>query len=300
METPVLTSTAAAIGQAVPGGKKNKMMMKKMPWEYIALAALGSATIITGTILAVQWKHAKVGRKVENDVIKFLKQYGASVNGKKISGGPINTPVSVEDAVTGTVSSMIGDIHARVEHSKKQKALAAQGAQAAQAQVVPEMVIPRVGGSSASAGGLIPQPMAPLPASGPSGSAGGQRPMNPAQGQIQMQQQTQQPSGPHSRSARSGGMQVSGGISAPAGSLQPENTGARGSQPEFPEAPISGRTGTIVKHDVDGNGSPQMIGTMTRDSDQYGGDGDGDGDYSYAPPTPPGMHMPPGGSIPQD
>jgi len=257
---------ASSIGDILPVGGKGKK--KNVPWEYIALAALGGATIVTGTMLAVQWKHASVGRKVENDVVSFLKHYGATINGKKISGGPINVPVTVEEAVTGTVNSMIKDVHARVAAKKAHQQ--AQGQAPAQPQGAPDAIMPIIGGAPGAPGGLVPQMMAPAP-----------------------------PAGPQPRSPKMTGMQVTGGASgmtAPAGSLQPESTGVRGAQPEFPEAPISGKTGRPATHHAE---EPHAIGTMTRDSESFTADGV-DQDYSYAAPTPPGMHMPPGGRPPMD
>jgi hypothetical protein len=92
---------------------------KSIPWTYIALAVLGGCTLATGALLMTQWKHARLGRKVERDVLTFLKHYGSSVKGKVVSGGLLNVPLGVEDAITGTVNTMIKDVHTRVMAIKK-------------------------------------------------------------------------------------------------------------------------------------------------------------------------------------
>jgi hypothetical protein len=120
---------AASAAATAAGGVADASKAKKVPWEYVALAVLGGATVITGTFLAVQWKHAAVGRKVQKGVVDFLTHYGASVHGKTISGGPLNAPVTVDEAVVGTVNTMIKDVHGRVAQSKRRAAPANAQAQ---------------------------------------------------------------------------------------------------------------------------------------------------------------------------
>jgi hypothetical protein len=107
---PTLTTDTGASG-------KNKW---KFTWEHGVMLVLGGAALVSGGMLAVQWKHAKVGRKVSSNVVTFLQKYGATLSGDIISGGPVVTQMPVDEAVVGTIEKILSDINNRVEAKKRQ------------------------------------------------------------------------------------------------------------------------------------------------------------------------------------
>jgi hypothetical protein len=128
MEVEAAIPTVPAVtGKPAVAGKKGGVN-----WELIALAAAGSIAVVTGGMLVVQWKHAALGRRISNDVVDFLKLHGAVVAGKNISGGPVTVPMTIDQAVVGTIDTIIKDINVRA----MSKAQAPGGADPKRAQAV--------------------------------------------------------------------------------------------------------------------------------------------------------------------
>jgi hypothetical protein len=67
-------------------------------------------------MLAMQWKHAKLGRKIQTDVLDFLKLHGSVITDRHISGGFITAPaMDINEAVVATVETIIRDLNAEVK-----------------------------------------------------------------------------------------------------------------------------------------------------------------------------------------
>lgn len=138
MEAAVPAAATAVVTPGAPVANKSKFK-----WEHGAMIALGGAALITGGMLLMQWKHATMGRKISKDLVAFLKMHGAQVDGDQISGGPITVPMSVDEAVIGTVDTIIRDVNGRTGPKRPQQkggakvpdvVAAAEAAAAAQAQ----------------------------------------------------------------------------------------------------------------------------------------------------------------------
>jgi hypothetical protein len=212
-----VSGTAPAVGTCNGTGFKFR-------WEHVAIAVLGGAALVSTGMLYTQWKHASLGRRVSGDVVDFLKTHGATVNGKKIVGGPVSVPMDVDEAVVSTVDTILKDISRRATRPPR---AGQQQQQAAQDQVLPP-----------SGGGGMPTP-----------SSGG-RP-SPKQSP----------------------------------SMVPQQGGAQG-PPQFPDPPISGKTGMPVSREA-------MLESGSVSQGGYPSESGGrEEDFSYAPPMPPGMVPP--------
>lgn len=256
MEALSAASPLALTG-ALPGKGGRKL---KFTWEHGAMLLLGGAAIISSGMLLVQWKHATMGRRVSKDVVTFLQKHGAQINGKKISGGPVTIPMNVDEAVVGTIDTIISDINNRT--SKK-----------------------------------APGPVGPAGARqpGPPGSHA----RTPDVVAAAMGQAGIVPGGPVVRSGRSPaqGRGPADQLMMPVGSTEGAGNSASGHMPQagngkgaFPEPPLSGRTGLPVgRADEPMMRLPDAIGGMSHDSQGEAGNGD---DFSYQPPMPPGMQNP--------
>ena len=246
----------------------------KFTWEHGVMLALGSAALISSGLLWFQWKPATMGRRVKKDLVSFLKVHGAQVDGNKISGGPVTIPMTVDEAVVGTIDTIISDINSRTKRTPAAgSAAAAAGAGAAGA--------PRQGqgqGQGAAAHNRTPDVVAAAAAAAAAAASNAQGGGIPRSGRSQ------------GRAPAQGQMMMPAGASAGQGQGQ-----AQGQAPaSFPEPPVSGRTGRPV---VEGNEPtmqlPQALGGMTHDSQGEVPQGD---DFSYMPPIPPGMR-PPGANM---
>jgi hypothetical protein len=90
-----------------------------LKWEHVAMAVLCGAALTSSGMLYVQWKHAALGRRVSGDVVNFLKHHGATVEGVKVSGGPVMVPMSVDEAVVSTIDTILRDITRKAAGSAK-------------------------------------------------------------------------------------------------------------------------------------------------------------------------------------
>ena len=229
----VLPVAAATV--AVPGNHGKKF---KFTWEHGVMIALCGAALISGGLLMVQWKPAMMGRRVKKDLVTFLKAHGAQVEGDKISGGPVTIPMTVDEAVVGTIDTIITDINNRTKKTQQPPR---------HNNRTPEVVAAAADAAAQGAQGATP------------------------------------------RSGRPQGRSPADQMMMPAGAQAPQ-----GGKPEFPEAPLSGRTGKPVTQQQQPEQQmqlPQTIGGFTHDSQ---GDVPSSGDFSYIPPMPPGMRPPVG------
>ena len=86
-----------------------------LSWKTLALVTVGGVAAVSTTLLAMQWKHASLGRKVQNDVVDFLKLHGSVVSDRHISGGFITAPkLAINEAVISTIETIIKDLNTEV------------------------------------------------------------------------------------------------------------------------------------------------------------------------------------------
>lgn len=218
------SSTGTLAPQQVSGVVCPSTKGSFVKWEHVAMAVLGGAALVSSGILFVKWKDAALGRKVSEDVVGFLKHHGATVEGKKISGGFVTVQMSVDEAVVNTVDTILNDISRKAARPP-----------------------PR---PSADPNAQLPPTTAPrafVPESPPQRRKGGR-----------------------------GGSQVM----AP---QRPEAGG--GGPPQFPEPPISGKTGMVVTRDA-------TVDSGSLEGSGYPAESSGGEDYTYTPPMPPGMRPP--------
>lgn len=128
-------------------------------WKTIGVVLLGAVAVGSTAMLAYQWRHAKLGRAVQTKVVDFLKMHGATMTDKRhIAGGPVTVPITVEEAVLGTIDQVIRDINADVRAKKAAAAAAAASAapSAGTAPAAPKPVAPAPMGGAPPPGATRP------------------------------------------------------------------------------------------------------------------------------------------------
>jgi len=148
-----VSQLASVPNVALPGKGMKKF---KFTWEHGALLLLGGAALISGTMLWFQWKPATIGRRVRGDLVTFLKKHGAQVDGNKISGGPVTIPMTLDDAVVGTIDTIISDINTRAAKRGPAGSVGQAGSAGQGHARTPEIVA--AAESAHGAGGAVPRP----------------------------------------------------------------------------------------------------------------------------------------------
>lgn len=90
-------------------------------WKTIAILTLGGIAVGSTAVLLMNWKSAVTGRKVEELTLNFLRANGSSVSGGYVSGGLVETPLKIDDAVVNTVGNLMHTINNAMAQAESKK-----------------------------------------------------------------------------------------------------------------------------------------------------------------------------------
>lgn len=76
-------------------------------WKTWLTVALGGTSILLVCAMLSQWRYATLGKQVSRNVVKFLTDHGAHVDGGIVSGGVVTVPLKVNTAVNSTILQML-------------------------------------------------------------------------------------------------------------------------------------------------------------------------------------------------
>lgn len=80
---------------------------RKLDTKTWVILGLTGATLVLGTVIFTQCKHAALGKQVSRNVTKFLTDHGAQIRDGVISGGVVTTPMRLNTAINATVAQML-------------------------------------------------------------------------------------------------------------------------------------------------------------------------------------------------
>jgi hypothetical protein len=79
----------------------------QLDWKTWVTIALGSTSVMLLCAVLSQWKYASLGKQVSRNVMKFLTEHGAHVEGGVVSGGVVSVPLKINTAVNSTILQML-------------------------------------------------------------------------------------------------------------------------------------------------------------------------------------------------